>query len=261
MRPAPSWAAANRPRRSSSSSSESGPFQAIRLPPIAASGSASSSEHRQRRAGTGGDEAVALAVIRRPAKHLGPLGHDGHRAQPQIRGETTQDIGLLPHRVDERPAHVGARQRERDAWQATARAKVERRACAGGIEQLRSRQRVEQVQAGDLAGLGDARQVQALVGGEQQRGVGLGCARRSPSGRRVAIAGAPSSSCSSQRRTSRAAAAAPSVWDKKRKCLLRWRFSLPGRVRSGWPAFASAPRAPGYRTRPPGKQDLDLSSR
>src|SRR4029078_1853697 len=42
--------------------------------------------------------------------------------------------------------------------------------------------------------------------------------------------------------------------------LLRWRFGLPGSGAVRWPAFASAPRQPGYRNPPPGKQDRDLSS-
>ncbi len=215
-------------------------------------------QHRQGSAGARSDQVVPLAVGRRAAEQLGAICDDRDIRQAQLAGHPRQHLSLLAHRIDQDPVDVGSRQRQRDARHAAARAQVDCRRHGCSVHQRQGRQRVEQVQAGDLVGVGDAGQVQPAVGLQQQRGVDggtLDVAIGQEGGQRRLIG-----QQRGQRATDVARLGVGTIGLGQKKMLLRWRFGLPGSGAVEWPAFASAPHQPGYRTRPPGKQDLDISS-
>ena len=118
----------------------------------------------------------------------------------------------MPGTPPPEPRSIGRRRRQ---W---------RRAAAGRPAQSSRCRRATS------AGAGDAGQVQPAVGLQQQRRRRRRRARRSHrAGGRPVPAHRPAARLSA-RPTSRASAWAPSVW-AKRKCLLRWRFGLPGQER------------------------------
>ena len=90
--------------------------------------------------------------------------------------------------------------------------------------------------------IGDAGQVQPLVGPQQELDVDRVRSAKS-AGRDSVTSGSASSSCSSHLRVSRAAAAAPSA-SAKRKCLSGGVSVFPVTSGLGWPAFASARACP-----------------
>ncbi len=76
---------------------------------------------------------------------LDPLRHHRHVAQLQRRDELAQQRRLLPDRVDQRPAHVGTRQGERDGRHPAPRAEVDHPSRFRRVEERQRRQRIERV--------------------------------------------------------------------------------------------------------------------
>ncbi len=101
---------------------------------------------------------------------LRTLRDDLDVVDPEGRDEFAQDVGLLPHGVDEHPAPLRAGQGEHEARHAAARSEVEAaRTVLQAIDHRQGRQRVEQVEARDRCRLGDPGEIDPAVGREQER--------------------------------------------------------------------------------------------
>ena len=85
-------------------------------------------EDRERSAGARGDEVDTTRV---PGRGRGPRPArpaPSTLRRPSASAKDRRAVCLLAHRVDQRPVHVGPRQREHDARHAASRPEVERRA-------------------------------------------------------------------------------------------------------------------------------------
>ena len=202
-------------------------------------------ENGERRAGPRRNQVVGLAVVWVVAEDLRAFRNDLDVADPENGDEVAQQIGLLPHRVDEQPLPLGAGQGEHETRHAAARSEVD--AAAGtlqSVDQREGRQRVEQVEARDRGRLGDPREIGAAIGRQQERDEalgGIGEARRQIDGtvREEAL-----------ELDSRSARIGPGlvgsggIGQGQAKCSFERPFGLPGEWSASRPAFASAPSHP-----------------
>ena len=137
-------------RRHAARRRRSGPSRRRACPPIASSGSAYSARTgsvAQARAATRSWDSRWSGSL---AEDLRAFRDDLDVADPEGGDEVAQHVGLLPHRVDEQPPLLGARQGEHEARHAAARSEVDAAAAMlQAVDQRQGRQRVEQVEARD----------------------------------------------------------------------------------------------------------------
>ena len=197
-------------------------------------------QHGQGRAGARRHQVVGLAVVGIVTEDLRALRDDLDVVDPEGRDEVAQDVGLLPHRVDEHPAPLRTRQGEHEARHAAARSEVEAAATVlQAIDQRQGRQRVEQVEARDRCGLGDPREVDPTVGREQERDESLD--RVGEAGRQMDWTVAEDAL---ELDAGSARIGLRRIGLGQEKCSFERPFGLPGEWSASRPAFASAPSHP-----------------
>ena len=104
---------------------------------------------------------------------LGAFGDHRHVRQGQRLGETRQRLRLLADRFDQEPAEIGSGNGEREGRHPAAGSKVDGERRLHVTELRKCGQRVEQVPARHLVRVSQTRQVEPLVGRQQQLDVGL----------------------------------------------------------------------------------------
>ena len=234
-----SAAAAARP--ACSSSAEIGPFQATSAPPTESSGSAYSASTGRVAQARAVDEVVGLAVRGIVTEDLRALRDDLDVVEPEGRDEVAQDVGLLPHRVDERPAPLRAGQGEHEARHAATRSEVEAaRRVLQAIDQRQGR-RARRAGGGARPLPGSMTRVRlsrrlAASRSATNRSTASAKPGGSWSGRRPRMR-------SSSRRAARASASRR-IGLGQEKCSFERPFGLPGGWSASRPALASAPNHP-----------------